>query len=171
MVLCTMIIKNEILEKAKICVTSLVENNLKIIITESCTAGLMSFVFSCIPGASKVLSCSFVVYSNDAKSKILGINIEMINKYGAVSPEVSILMATYALKTSEADISISITGFAGPSSNVNEKDGLVYIGYAVSELESECKKCYFQNMNRYEVQMSSVDFALDFLLGKIRLLK
>ncbi|CAH58623.1 CinA family protein [Ehrlichia ruminantium] len=166
-----MMIKNEVLEKAKICVTGLIDNNLKVIITESCTAGLMSFVISCIPGASKVLSCSFVVYSNYAKSKILGINMDMIDKYGAVSPEVSLLMATCALKASEADISISITGFAGPSNNICEKVGLVYIGYAISELESEYKKCYFQNMNRYEIQMSSVDFALDFLLYKIRQLK
>ncbi|QGR02951.1 CinA family protein [Ehrlichia ruminantium] len=163
-----MIIKNEILEKAKVCVTTLIENNLKIIITESCTAGLMSFILSCIPGASKVLNCSFVVYSNDAKSKILGINRDLINKYGAVSPEISILMATYALRTVVADISISITGFAGPSSHVDEKVGLVYIGYAVSDLEGECRRCFFQDMSRYEVQISSVDSALDFLLCKIK---
>ena len=160
-----MIIKQEILQKAKVCVLKLVENNSKIVIAESCTAGLMSFLLSCIPGASKVLDCSFVVYSNETKARLLNIDKGLIDKHGAVSPEVSILMSVGALKNSKANISISITGFAGPD---GEQVGLVYIGYA-SNIDSDYKKCYFSdNMSRNEIQMLSVNAAMDFLLYKIR---
>ena len=158
-------IKQEILEKAKTCVLKLVENNSKIVIAESCTAGLMSFLLSCIPGASKVLDCSFVVYSNEAKANILNIDKELIDKFGAVSSEVSILMSVGALKNSKANVSISITGFAGPD---GEQVGLVYVGYA-SNVDSDYKKCCFSNnMSRNEIQMLSVNAAMDFLLYKIK---
>ena len=161
-----MIIKQEILEKAKACVTDLMEKNFRIVIAESCTGGLMSFLFSCIPGASKVLDYSFIVYSNESKVKLLGVDKDIIGKYGAVSSEVSTLMAVGALKNSRANVSISITGFAGPGVNT-EQVGLVYIGCAFSEIESEYKKCCFGNMSRYEVQIASVNAAMDFLLYKM----
>ena len=162
----SMIITQKILQKSKTCVDSLIERNFRIVFAESCTCGLMSFLFSCIPGASRVLDHSFVVYSNESKVKLLGIDKDVINKYGAVSPEVCNLMAIGALKSSKANVSISVTGFAGPSVGT-EQVGLVYIGCAFSDVESEYKKCCFGNMNRYEIQISSVDVAMDFLLYRI----
>ncbi|OUC04188.1 damage-inducible protein CinA [Ehrlichia sp. Wisconsin_h] len=160
-----MMIEQGMLEKARTCVSKLIESNSKLVIAESCTAGLMSFLFSCIPGASKVLDYSFVVYSNESKTKFLNIDKDLIDEYGAVSSEVSVLMAVGVLENSKANISISITGFAGPAVD-DEQVGLVYIGYA-SNIESDYKKCYFNDMSRYEVQVSSADAAMDFLLYKI----
>ena len=161
-----MIVKQEILEKAKTCIANLIEKNFRIVIAESCTGGLMSFLFSSIPGASRVLDYSFIVYSSESKVKLLGVDENVINRYGAVSSEVSTLMAVGALKNSKANVSISITGFAGPGLNA-EQVGLVYIGCAFSNAESEYKKCYFRNMSRYEIQISSVNAAMDFLLYKV----
>ncbi|ABD45156.1 competence/damage-inducible protein CinA C-terminal domain [Ehrlichia chaffeensis str. Arkansas] len=161
-----MIIEQEILKKAETCVSKLIENNSKIVIAESCTAGLMSFLFSCIPGASKVLDSSFVVYSDESKAKFLNIDKDLISKYGAVSSEVSVLMAVGVLENSKANVSVSITGFAGPRVG-DEQVGLVYIGYA-SNIERDCKKYYFSDMNRCKVQMSSASAAMDFLLHKMK---
>ncbi|MGN7618853.1 MAG: CinA family protein [Ehrlichia sp.] len=113
-----------------------------------------------------MLDYGFVVYSNESKVNLLGVSEDAINKYGAVSSEVSILMAVGALRTSRANVSVSITGFAGPAINA-EQAGLVYIGCAFSEVESEYKKCCFSSMSRHEIQVSSAIAAMDFLLYRI----
>lgn len=110
------------------------ENNFKIGFCESCTGGLISGKFSRIPGASQVLDRSIVTYSNKAKVEEVQVNIETLNKFGAVSKEVALEMATGMLSHGDLDIALSITGIAGPSSDSSEKPvGLVYICVATKK--------------------------------------
>ncbi len=94
---------------------------------ESCTGGWLSSSITGIHGASAIFERGFVVYSNRAKVEMLGIDEKWLVKYGAVSAEVAEVMALGALEHSDADVSIAITGIAGPSGGSNEKPvGLVY---------------------------------------------
>lgn len=105
----------------------LIENNLKIATTESCTGGLLSSKFTDISGSSAFVHLNFVTYSNEAKNKILGVKKETLEKFGAVSEECSYEMAKGLNKVTGADICISTTGIAGPTGGTKEKPvGLMY---------------------------------------------
>ena len=105
------------------------EKGFKITAAESCTGGLVAKMITDIPGASEVFHAGFVVYSNEMKIKLLGVKAETIKNYGAVSEQCAKEMASGALNAAGADISISITGIAGPDGGSAEKPvGTVYIG-------------------------------------------
>lgn len=105
------------------------EKKLKIALAESCTGGLAGKLLTDIPGSSDYFQGSFVVYSNVLKRRILNVPRTVLKKYGAVSEECALFMAKGAKKKGKADVSISITGIAGPSGGTKEKPvGLVYIG-------------------------------------------
>ncbi len=93
----------------------------RIVLAESCTGGLVGAALTAIPGASDVFDTSFVTYSNEAKIKLLGCNQEIIDTFGAVSPAVAWGMALGALKLTEADIAVSVTGIAGPGGATEQK--------------------------------------------------
>src|SRR5262245_19981433 len=102
------------------------EKQLKITTAESCTGGLIAGASTEIPGASEVLDRGFVVYSNNAKTKLLSVRAAVIMRFGAVSEEVARAMAEGALKNSAADVAVSCTGIAGPTGGSPEKPiGLV----------------------------------------------
>jgi nicotinamide-nucleotide amidase len=90
-------------------------------IGESCSGGLLAARITNIPGASAYLAGSVVAYSNDAKTKLLGVDPELIKEHGAVSPEVAEAMARGALERFEADVAVSVTGIAGPDGGTKEK--------------------------------------------------
>jgi nicotinamide-nucleotide amidase len=99
---------------------------LKIATAESCTGGLVAAFLTEIPGASAVVDRGFVTYSDAAKTEMLGVAPELIEKHGAVSEEVALAMAEGALARSAADMVVAITGIAGPSGGTKEKPvGLV----------------------------------------------
>jgi len=101
----------------------------KIAIAESCTGGLAGKLLTDIPGSSEFFSGSFVVYSNLLKKRVLKIPRSVLRKHGAVSEQTALYMAKGARKTGKADVSLSITGIAGPAGGSPEKPvGLVYIG-------------------------------------------
>jgi PncC family amidohydrolase len=108
-------------------VAKLREKGKKITIAESCTGGGLGQIITSISGSSKVFSYGFITYSDEAKNKILKVDWNLLNNYGAVSPEVAQSLAVGALKISNADLAISITGFAGPG---GDQPGLVFIGLA-----------------------------------------
>lgn len=109
-------------------ITMAKQRNIKIVTAESCTGGLVSALFTEISGSSEVFERGFVVYSNQAKTEILQVKKELLERHGAVSYEVAIAMAQGALKNSAADVSVAITGIAGPDGGSPEKPvGLVYI--------------------------------------------
>ena len=95
----------------------------KIIISsaESCTGGLISSALTSVPGSSKVFDRGFITYSNQAKSELLKIDIDLINKHGAVSKEIAILMAEGSIKNSNANIALCVTGIPGPDGGTIDK--------------------------------------------------
>ena len=105
------------------------KKRLKISFAESCTGGLLSSSITSISGSSKVFSLGLVTYSNQAKTNILKVPKKIIMKHGAVSYETCLSMVKNLYKISRTNISISITGVAGPNGGTKQKPvGLVFIG-------------------------------------------
>ena len=105
------------------------ERQMSLTTAESCTAGLLSGRIMNVAGASIVYNEGYITYSNDAKEKLLGVNHETLEQYGAVSPQTAREMAEGAAKSAGADAALAVTGIAGPGGGTKEKPvGLVYIG-------------------------------------------
>ena len=110
-------------------VQKLIRKKLKISFAESCTGGMLANTITSISGSSKVFNLGFITYSNQAKIKILKVNKDIINQFGAVSYECCKAMVLNLSKISGAHINVSITGVAGPNGGSKNKPvGLVYIG-------------------------------------------
>ena len=90
-------------------------------LAESCSGGLMAARITDLPGASEYMAGSVVAYSNEAKVELLGVDPALIDRHGAVSPEVAAAMASGALERFGADVAVSITGIAGPGGGTDEK--------------------------------------------------
>jgi nicotinamide-nucleotide amidase len=105
----------------------------KIVATaESCTGGLVASRITNVSGSSEMFRYGWVTYANEAKTAELGVSKELLEKHGAVSPEVAQAMAEGALQKSGADLAVAVTGIAGPTGGTPEKPvGLVYFGLAV----------------------------------------
>ena len=102
---------------------------LKIAVAESCTGGMLSSIFTSINGSSKVFKLGLVAYSNESKIRVLNVSKKIINKYGAVSEQVCEAMAKNVAKMAKTNMSISVTGIAGPNGGTRKKPvGLVFIG-------------------------------------------
>lgn len=108
---------------------ALPKRRLTLAVAESCTGGLLANRLTNIPGSSAFFLGGFITYSNEAKTKLLGVDPRVLENHGAVSPEVAAVMATGAKKIINSDIGVGITGIAGPSGGTAAKPvGLVYIG-------------------------------------------
>jgi nicotinamide-nucleotide amidase len=136
---------------------------LKIATAESCTGGLVAAALTEIPGSSDVVDRGFVTYSNEAKHEMLGVPNVTLKKYGAVSEQTAVAMAKGALKNSDADIAVSITGIAGPGGATPGKPvGLVHFAAAGRHgTIHRAKK--FGDIGRRKVRLKSVSEALDML--------
>lgn len=109
-------------------VSLLKEKNLKITTAESCTGGLIAKMITDISGSSGVFDCGIVSYSNEIKMSVLGVKEETLSQYGAVSEQTVREMSEGALKVSGADISVAVSGIAGPLSDSTAKPvGLIFI--------------------------------------------
>jgi nicotinamide-nucleotide amidase len=145
------------------------ERGLQIATAESCTGGLVAGVLTEVAGASDVVERGFVVYSNAAKESMLGVPASALKRHGAVSAETAIAMATGALENSEADISVSITGIAGPGGGTKEKPvGLVHFAAARRHGKPIARRRLFGKIGRRRVRERSVAEALE-LLEKVAL--
>lgn len=130
---------------------------------ESCTGGLIAALLTEIAGASAVFERGFVTYSNVAKTDSLGVPAALISTYGAVSAEVAEAMAKGALKKSKAQMSVAITGIAGPGGGTKTKPvGLVYIAVAGKKGKPQAKKYNFKG-SRHAIRNAGVIKALDML--------
>jgi nicotinamide-nucleotide amidase len=109
------------------------ERGVRVVFAESCTGGLLSAAVTSIPGSSRVLDRGFVVYSNESKEQELGVPRRLIEEYGAVSEPVAIEMAKGALAQVDghAQLSIAVTGVAGPEGTPAKPAGLVHIAAAM----------------------------------------
>jgi nicotinamide-nucleotide amidase len=134
-----------ILKRIESVIKKFAEKNITISIAESCTGGYISHMITNISGASKVFERGIVSYGNQAKTDILNVESEILEKYGAVSEQVAQQMANGVRVMSKlCDIGVGITGIAGPTGGTLEKPvGLVYIGFS-TEKETFVKKFVFK---------------------------
>ena len=143
------------------------KRNFKVSFAESCTGGLLSSTITSISGSSKIFDMGLVTYSNNAKIGLLKVPKSTINKYGAVSHQTCLSMVKNLSKISRSNISISITGVAGPKGGTKQKPvGLVYIGIKKGN-KILIKKKLFKNKNRNQIQKSTVIQAFKMILGLI----
>ena len=138
---------------------------LKVSFVESCTGGLLASSITSISGSSKIFTLGLVTYSNQAKINILKIPKKIIIKHGAVSYETCLYMVKNLNKISKTNISVSITGVAGPKGGTKKKPvGLVYIGIKKGN-KILTKKYLFRNKKRSYIQKTSVNKALNLILS------
>jgi nicotinamide-nucleotide amidase len=131
---------------------------------ESCTGGLIAAALTHWAGSSDVVERGFVTYSNGAKTDLLGVPAPLIAAVGAVSHEVAGLMAEGALARAPADVTVSVTGVAGPGGGSPEKPvGLVWFGLAHRNFATRTEKRVFPG-DRAAVRAASVNHALSLLL-------
>ena len=143
----------------------LTKKKLTVSFAESCTGGLLASSITSISGSSKVFNMGLVTYSNNAKVKLLQVPKKTITKYGAVSYETCLSMVQNLSKISKANISISITGVAGPNGGTKAKPvGLVYIGLKKGS-KIIVKKNYFKSKKRISIQKATVKQALKMILN------
>ena len=144
-------------------VKKLIKKKLKVSFAESCTGGLLSSSITSISGSSKVFNLGLITYSNKAKVDILKVPNKIIKKYGAVSDECCLSMVENLSKISKANISISITGIAGPNGGTKLKPvGLVYIGIKKGN-KIIIKKNLFKSRSRILIQKASVVASLKII--------
>jgi nicotinamide-nucleotide amidase len=143
----------------------LTKKKLTVSFAESCTGGLLASSITSISGSSKVFNIGLVTYSNNAKVKLLKLPKKTITKYGAVSYETCLSMVKNLSKISRSNISISITGVAGPNGGTKEKPvGLVYVGLKKGS-KTIIKKNLFKSKKRVSIQKATVNQALKMILN------
>lgn len=143
------------------------QKKLKIVTSESCTGGLIAAAITDIPGSSDVFDRGFMTYSYESKVDLLGVDPDTLKEHGAVSEEVAVEMADGALDAAPADISLAVTGIAGPGGATPGKPvGLVYIGIATRDGDIRTVKNNFSG-NRSDVRLQTVEKALQELLVEI----
>lgn len=146
---------------ARLLIADCEERRLKIATAESCTGGLVAALLTEIAGSSKVVERGFVTYSNRAKEEMLGVPGDLIADHGAVSEPVARAMAEGALRESNANIAVAITGVAGPGGGTALKPvGLVHIAAARENRSILHEACRFGDIGRSEVRLRSVETAL-----------
>ena len=143
----------------------LTKKKLTVSFAESCTGGLLASSITSISGSSKVFDMGLVTYSNNAKVKLLQVPKKTITKYGAVSYETCLSMVQNLSKISKANISISITGVAGPNGGTKAKPvGLVYIGLKKGS-KIIVKKNLFKSKKRISIQKATAKQTLKIILN------
>ena len=154
--------------KSKKIVKLLKKMKIKISFAESCTGGLLSSAITSVSGSSKVFTLGLVAYSNQSKTKILRVSKNIIKKYGSVSEQVCLAMLKNLNKISKTNISVSITGIAGPSGGTEIKPvGLVYVGIKKGN-RAEVKKYLFKNKGRSYIQRAAVNKSLGLILSFLK---
>lgn len=144
----------------------LMEKGLTIATAESCTGGLIASKLAEIPGISQSLKMGLVTYSNEAKVKLLGVSEETLKKDGAVSEETARQMCENLASISGCDITVSVTGIAGPGGGTPEKPlGLVYIGVCYKG-HTTIKKCQFNGMRKI-IQNRTLNAALNMVRTRV----
>ncbi|CAH0496065.1 CinA family protein [Novosphingobium sp. CECT 9465] len=135
---------------------------LSIATAESCTGGLLAALLTDIKGFSGSFDRGFVTYSEQSKRQMLGIPGNLIRMHGVVSRDVALRMAQGALSRSNADLSIGITGFAGPA-GVRDEAGLVHLAVVAGARPAIVRECHFGLAERDVVRRRTVRAALEML--------
>ena len=144
------------------------QRGLMITAAESCTGGLVSAALTNIAGSSDVVDRGFITYTNEAKQQLLNVSAKSLDKFGAVSEAVAKEMAYGALANSMADISVAVTGIAGPGGGSADKPvGTVW--FAIAQL-GEAPVGYlkeFKDLDREGVRKQALITALSLMLEAI----
>jgi nicotinamide-nucleotide amidase len=145
---------------------ALLRKRQKVCTAESCTGGLIAKTFTDLAGSSDWFDRGFVTYSNAAKHEMLGVPASLIEDYGAVSEAVANAMASGALRHSEADYAVAVTGVAGPGGGSEEKPvGTVWI--AVASADQLQAQCHHFDGDRAAVREATLLAVLEALLGLV----
>ena len=141
---------------------------LRLVTAESCTGGLVAALLTEIAGSSDVVERGYVTYSNTAKTTAIGVPTELIETHGAVSREVAFAMAQGALAASEADISVAITGVAGPGGGSVEKPiGLVWFATARRGQLTKTTEARYGDLGRSQVRLAALRTALELIASQL----
>lgn len=157
----------EIDDLARRVVARAAERGLMVATAESCTGGLVAGAITGVAGSSAVLDRGFVTYSNAAKMRMLGVAAATLETHGAVSRETALQMARGAVDQSEAQVSVAITGVAGPGGGTDDKPvGLVHFAAQgpAGVVHVERRFC---DIGREAVRLASVRQALEMLLERL----
>ncbi len=148
---------------------ALTQHGLTLATAESCTGGGLSYWLTSVPGSSDWFERGFVTYSNAAKVAMLGVPAKTIEQFGAVSSETVREMAEGALRNSHANISIAITGVAGPAGGSPEKPvGTVWIAVAKKGTPTQ-EQGYLFSGDRQDIRLQAIASALEKLVGIIQI--
>jgi len=144
------------------------DKEINISLAESCTGGLLSSLFTQIPGSSQFFDSSYIVYSNKSKINVLRVPSLIIKEYGAVSKVTSLHMARSLYKKTKTNIVLSITGVAGPDGGTkNSPVGTVFFTLGSKNNQKISYKTFhkkFGNIGRKQIQQKSVLFAIDQII-------
>ena len=140
---------------------------LKLATAESCTGGMIGAALTNLPGSSDIYEGGFITYSNDLKISALGVKFDTLQEHGAVSEQAAGEMAIGALEKTGADISIAVTGIAGPGGATDDKPvGLVYIAILFKGHAPRVHQHIFEG-NRDDVRKQTVKVALMHVMGDL----
>lgn len=139
----------------------------KLATAESCTGGMIASALVDISGSSEVFEAGFVTYANRAKMKMIGVQPQTLEQFGAVSEQTAQEMAEGARREADVDIAVSVTGVAGPLGGTPEKPvGLVYIAVATGE-KTVCQEFHFPG-NRLKIRTLTMKNALKMVLDQVK---
>ena len=146
----------------------LAQRGLTVSAAESCTGGLIAKRLTDVPGASAVLNMSFVTYSNEAKHRLLGVPMEILDRYGAVSEQVARAMAEGVRRFSGSSVGVGVTGISGPDGGTQEKPvGLVYMAVQCCGRAPRVEKRVFPG-DRTQVRTQAAQHALRMLQEELK---
>jgi nicotinamide-nucleotide amidase len=154
-----MSLATQIIKKAK-------QSGIMIASAESCTGGMVMAALTDIAGSSSVAERGFVTYTNAAKMQMLGVQAQTLDAFGAVSENVAAEMAQGALANSEAQLTVSITGIAGPGGSDHKPEGQVCFGVSDAR-KTTTETVEFGALGRENVRIAARDHALKLLLDRL----
>jgi len=164
----TLNLPQDIVELAERVISANAAIGRKVAVAESCTGGLVCAALTEIAGSSAVLDRGFVTYSNEAKQQALGVSEDILDAFGAVSPATAWAMAQGALRHSDADVAVSISGIAGPGGGSEMKPvGTVVFACARREQHEEevnAEQRLLDGKDRGEIRRQATLVALELLL-------
>jgi nicotinamide-nucleotide amidase len=138
------------------------EAELRLATAESCTGGLIASLLTDVEGCSHAFERGFVVYTDEAKREMLGVEAELLRRHGAVSEPVARAMAEGALGRSGADIVLAVTGYAGPTGGEGE-EGRVHFACARRGRPTVHRECRYGPLGRGGVRLACLQTAAEIL--------
>jgi nicotinamide-nucleotide amidase len=163
-----MMFGDELLTRAERLLSRCRAHKLLLATAESCTGGLVIGLLTEIAGSSDVVDRGFVTYSNSAKQQLLGVPLALLERFGAVSEEVALAMAEGALDRAKVDLTVAVTGVAGPGGGSATKPvGLVHFAAAAKGRTTLRLRREFGEIGREQVRLRSVETALELLERQI----